>query len=77
MGSGNLLAEMADLAELLATGGVTAPQAIQLHVEVLEELVRGLGNRSARACNDPGPPASARNLSPPDGTPPNAMPFAR
>ncbi len=48
MGSGNLSAEMADLAELLATGGVTAPQAIQLHVEVLEELVRGLGNRSAR-----------------------------
>ncbi len=48
MGSGNLSAEMAALAELLAANGVTAPQAMQLHVQVLEELVRGLGSRSAR-----------------------------
>ena len=48
MGSGNLSAEMAALAELLADGGVSAPQVMQLHVEVLEELVRGLGSRSAR-----------------------------
>jgi DNA-binding response OmpR family regulator len=48
MGSGNLSQEMAALAELLADGGVTAPQILQLHVQVLEELVRGLGSRSAR-----------------------------
>jgi DNA-binding NarL/FixJ family response regulator len=48
MGSGNLASEMATLAELLAGGGVTAPQTLQMHVEVLEELVRGLGSRSAR-----------------------------
>ena len=48
MGSGNLSSEMAALAELLAAAGVTAPQTMQLHVEVLEELVRGLGSRSAR-----------------------------
>ena len=48
MGSGNLSSEMATLAELLADGGVTAPQTMQLHVQVLEDLVRGLGSRSAR-----------------------------
>ena len=48
MGSGNLSSEMATLAEMLAAGGVTAPQTLHLHVEVLEELVRGLGSRSAR-----------------------------
>jgi DNA-binding NarL/FixJ family response regulator len=48
MGSGNLSSEMNALAELLVAAGVTAPQAMQLHVQVLEELVRGLGSRSAR-----------------------------
>jgi hypothetical protein len=48
MGSGNLSQEMASLAELLADGSVGAPQVLQLHVQVLEELVRGLGSRSAR-----------------------------
>jgi DNA-binding NarL/FixJ family response regulator len=48
MGSGNLSSEMATLAELLAAGGVTAPQTMHLHVQVLEELVHGLGSRSAR-----------------------------
>jgi CheY-like chemotaxis protein len=48
MGSGNLSVEMSALAELLAASGVTAPQAMKMHVEVLEELVRGLGSRSAR-----------------------------
>ncbi len=48
MGSGNLASEMASLAQLLADRGVTAPQTLQLHVQVLEELVQGLGNRSAR-----------------------------
>lgn len=48
MGSGNLSAEMAALAELLADSGVSAPQVMHLHTHVLEELVRGLGARSAR-----------------------------
>lgn len=48
MGSGNLSAEMTALAEMLSAHGVTAPQTMNLHVQVLEELVRGLGNRSAR-----------------------------
>lgn len=48
MGCGNLAAEMATLADLLAANGITAPQAMHLHVQVLEELVRGLGSRSAR-----------------------------
>jgi DNA-binding NarL/FixJ family response regulator len=48
MGSGNLSAEMIELAEQLASEGVTAPQTLRLHVQVLEELVRGIGNRGAR-----------------------------
>jgi len=48
MGAGNLVEEMAELAELLALSGVSAQRAMQLHVQVLEELVQGLGNRSAR-----------------------------
>lgn len=48
MGSGQLAEEMNKLADLLATAEVTARQAMWLHVKVLEELIRGLGNRSAR-----------------------------
>ncbi len=48
MGVGNLADEMATLVELLAASGVSAQRALQLHVCVLEELVQGLGNRSAR-----------------------------
>jgi DNA-binding response OmpR family regulator len=48
MGTGNLAAEMSQLAELLASAGVSAPQTMQLHLQVLEDLVRGLGTRSAR-----------------------------
>jgi hypothetical protein len=48
MGSGQLTEEMNKLADLLATAEVTARQAMWLHVRVLEELIRGLGNRSAR-----------------------------
>ena len=48
MGAGNLADEMKPLAELLIGGGVTARQAMQMHLSALEELVRGLGNRSAR-----------------------------
>jgi len=48
MGSGNLAPELSSLAELLATAGLTAPQAMQLHLHVLEDLVHGLGARSTR-----------------------------
>jgi len=48
MGAGNLSDEMLELAELLANSNISAQRAMQLHVQVLEELVQGLGNRSAR-----------------------------
>jgi DNA-binding response OmpR family regulator len=48
MGAGNLTDEMTALGQLLAQSSVTAQRTIQLHVQVLEELVQGLGNRSAR-----------------------------
>ena len=48
MGSGNLTAEMNTLADLLAAAGVTPQQTMLLHLEVLEQLVHGLGSRSAR-----------------------------
>jgi DNA-binding response OmpR family regulator len=48
MGSGNLSEEMNRLAELLASAAVTSQKAMLLHLHVLEEMVRGLGSRSAR-----------------------------
>lgn len=48
MGVGNLTVEMSKLAELLAAAGVSAHRAVQLHLDVLERLVRGLGARSTR-----------------------------
>jgi len=48
MGSGNLSVEMQSLADLLATAGVTPQQTMFLHLRVLEELIHGLGSRSAR-----------------------------
>ena len=48
MGSGNLACELKRLSELLVAAGVTAGETMQLHLHVLEELVRGLGSRSAR-----------------------------
>ncbi len=48
MGSGNLAESMSHLAEALVNSGVSARQTMQLHLCVLEDLVRGLGNRSAR-----------------------------
>ena len=48
MGSGNLGDEMERLTALLAAAEVTARQVMWLHLHVLEEMVRGLGNRSAR-----------------------------
>jgi hypothetical protein len=48
MGVGNLSHEMSTLARLLAEANVSAQRTMQLHLHVLEELVGGLGNRSAR-----------------------------
>jgi CheY-like chemotaxis protein len=48
MGSGNISGEMKTLAGLLASAGVCAEQTMLLHLEVLSELVQGLGSRSAR-----------------------------
>ena len=48
MGSGNLTAEMGQLAELLVNSGISARQAMRMHLDVLEEMVRSLGSRSAR-----------------------------
>lgn len=48
MGTGNLAGELRCMAELLVIAGVSAPQTMQLHVQVLEELIRGLGSRSTR-----------------------------
>ena len=48
MGAGNLSQEMATLADLLAASNSSAQRTMQLHLQVLEELVQGLGNRSAR-----------------------------
>jgi DNA-binding response OmpR family regulator len=48
MGSGNLGSELERLAKLLITAGLSARETLQLHLVVVEELVRGLGARSAR-----------------------------
>ena len=48
MGSGNLSHEIAKLADLLAAAGCGPRGALSLHLEAVESLVRGLGNRSVR-----------------------------
>ena len=48
MGSGNLGAEIAKLAELLSVAGLSPRQTLHLHLQRVEELVKGLGNRSTR-----------------------------
>jgi KaiA C-terminal domain len=48
MGAGNLAEEMVRLVGLLIEADVSAQRTMQLHVQVLEELVASLGNRSAR-----------------------------
>ncbi len=48
MGSGNLAAEMERLTEMLAYAAVTPQQAMLLHLQVLEDMISGLGSRSAR-----------------------------
>ena len=48
MGSGSLGNEIAFLAELISTAGLTPRETLELHLERLEILVRGLGSRSTR-----------------------------
>lgn len=48
MGSGNLAKELYRLADLLIMAGVSARELLQLHAEVLEEMIHGLGSRSTR-----------------------------
>ena len=48
MGSGKLAEEMHALAERLVTSGMTAHEALLLHLNVLEDMVQSLGTRSAR-----------------------------
>ncbi len=48
MGSGSLCADIAHSAATLAQAGLTPRAALELHLESVEALVRGLGNRSAR-----------------------------
>ena len=48
MGSGNLGGEIADLARILAEFRLSPRDTLSLHLERVEEVVRGLGNRSTR-----------------------------
>lgn len=48
MGSGSLNGELRTLANTLAASGVTAQQTLRIHLQVLENAVLSLGNRSAR-----------------------------
>jgi hypothetical protein len=48
MGSGNLGGEIGQLAKILAEAQLSPRDTLSLHLERVEELVRGLGNRSTR-----------------------------
>src|SRR4029077_20053676 len=48
MGSGNLVAEITRLADLLSRAGLSPREVLDLHLARVERLVRGLGNRSTR-----------------------------
>lgn len=48
MGTGNLGCELKQLAEVLVSAGITPREIMHLHLYVLEDLVHGLGSRSAR-----------------------------
>jgi len=48
MGSGHLTDELSVLVQQIAAAEVSASQTMQMHLQVLDELVRSLGNRSAR-----------------------------
>jgi len=48
MGSGNLADELRRLAGLLVTAGITTRQTVRMHLEVVAEMIQGLGARSSR-----------------------------
>lgn len=48
MGSGSLGREIAELAKTIALADLSPREALQLHVERVETLIRGLGSRSCR-----------------------------
>ncbi|MEI8372909.1 MAG: hypothetical protein WCJ35_08750 [Planctomycetota bacterium] len=48
MGAGNLADELRRLADLIMTAGITARQTAQMHLDVLAEMISGLGARSSR-----------------------------
>ncbi len=48
MGAGNMVDEIGSLAKLFSSADISSDQTMQLHLLALEELLRGLGNRSTR-----------------------------
>lgn len=48
MGSGNLKEEILQIAELLSDTNLPPRQVLEFHLECVEVIVRGLGNRSSR-----------------------------
>ncbi|HAH48233.1 hypothetical protein [Gimesia sp.] len=48
MGAGSLKDEILQIAELLAAVDLTPPQVLEFHLECVELIVKGLGNRSSR-----------------------------
>lgn len=48
MGSGSLKDEIHQIAELLAGAKLTPRQVLEFHIECVESIVKGLGNRSSR-----------------------------
>ncbi len=48
MGSGSLKEEILQIAELLSTANLTPGQVLEFHLECVEVIVKGLGNRSSR-----------------------------
>ncbi len=48
MGSGNLADELRHLAGLLVTAGISARQTARMHLDVVAEMISGLGARSSR-----------------------------
>lgn len=48
MGNGNLGSEIVALSQVLAKIGLSPRETLSLHLERVEQLVRGLGNRSTR-----------------------------
>ncbi len=48
MGSGSLKEEILQITELLAVANLTSRQVLEFHIECVESIVKGLGNRSSR-----------------------------